>query len=158
LDRARAWVGQTPVAGSLAVDQQRQVEFLGDRRAFFDVEAVDLLALGARLVGHQHAAEHFFGRSLDVGDRLDDADAALGVGAQALELALATATGVDLGLHDEHRSAQLFSGGDGLLDGKGGIAARNGGAELCEDGFGLVFVDVHEGPVSTTASEIVAGL
>jgi len=60
---------------------------------------------------------------------------------------------VDLGLHDEHRSAQLFSGGDGLLDGKGGIAARNRGAELCEDGFGLVFVDVHEGPVSTTASE-----
>jgi hypothetical protein len=61
-------------------------------------------------VRHQHTAEHLGGVAFDFGDRLDDADAALGVGAQALELALAAAAGVDLALHDEDRSTKLFSG------------------------------------------------
>jgi hypothetical protein len=109
-------------------------------------------------VGHQHAAEHLFGEALTSATDLTTRTPPLASGPRPFELALATATGVDLGLHDEHRTAQLFSGGHGLLDGEGGIAARDGSAELCEDGFGLVFVDVHEGPVSTTASEIVGGL
>ncbi len=44
-----------------AVHQQRQVERLGDGGAFLDVEAVHLLALGARLVGHQGPAQHLGG-------------------------------------------------------------------------------------------------
>jgi hypothetical protein len=47
-------------------------------------------------------------------------------------------------LHDEDRAAELFGGLDGLIDGEGGEAARNRGAELGEYGFGLMFVDVHE--------------
>jgi hypothetical protein len=90
----------------LPVDQQGEVEFLGDGRALFDVEAVDLLALGTGLVGHQHAAEHLLGVAADLGDRLDHADAALGVGGQPFELALAAPAGVDLALHDEDRACR----------------------------------------------------
>ncbi len=128
----------------LAVDQQGQVEFLGDGGAFLDVEAVHLLALGPGLVRDQNAAEHLGGVGLHVLDRLDDPDAALGVGAEALEAPLAAAAGVDLRLHDEDRSSELLSGLDGLVDGEGRIAAGDRHAELGEDGFGLVFVDVHE--------------
>ena len=107
-----------------AIDQQRQVQFLGDVGAFFDIEAVDLLAGRAGLVGHQHAAEHFVGVGLDLFRRLDDADAALGVGAQALEPALAAPAGVDLRLDDENLGAgflgQLLGGLQGLVGGEGG--------------------------------------
>jgi hypothetical protein len=50
---------------------------------------------------------------------------------------------MDLGLHDEHRATELLGGLDGFIDGEGGEAARNGDAELFENGFGLVFVNVH---------------
>jgi hypothetical protein len=44
-------------------------------------------------------AEHFFRIGADLVDRAGEADAALGVGAQFLELALAAAAGVDLRLY-----------------------------------------------------------
>jgi hypothetical protein len=110
---------------------------------FLDVEAVDLLALGARLVGHQHAAEHLLGVAADLGDGLDDADAALGVGAKALEAALAAAAGVDLALHDEDRRAERLGGLLGFFRGEGGKAAGNGDAEFGQYGLGLMLVDIH---------------
>ena len=48
-------------AAGLAVDQQREVEFLGDVDAVGDVEALDLLALRAGLDRDQRLAEHLLG-------------------------------------------------------------------------------------------------
>ena len=75
-------------AAGLAVDQQREVEFLRDVDAVGDVEALDLLALRAGLDGDQGLAEHFLGMGADFLDRLGEPDAALGVGASSLNLPL----------------------------------------------------------------------
>ena len=85
-------------ARGLAIDQHRQIEFLGDRRAVLDIEAVDLLALGAGLVRDQGRAQDALGFLLDVLDRFDDLDAA----------GLAAAAGVDLRLHHPDRAGQLL--------------------------------------------------
>jgi hypothetical protein len=63
---------------------------------------------------------------------------------------------VDLRLHDEHRSAQLFGSLDRFFDRERGVPARNRDAELREDGFGLVFVDVHEA-LGATVWELAPG-
>ena len=41
-----------------AVDQRREIEFLVDRRAFFDIEPIDLLAGRSGLHGDQRRPEH----------------------------------------------------------------------------------------------------
>ena len=51
-----------------AIDQHRQIEFLGDRRAVLDIEAVDLLALRPGLMRHQGRAEDARGFRLHVVD------------------------------------------------------------------------------------------
>jgi hypothetical protein len=76
--------------------------------------------------------------------RTSSTDAALGVGPQPFEAALAAAAGVDLRLDHEDRPAQLLGGLHRLFHAEGRMAARDRDAELREDGFGLVFVDVHE--------------
>jgi hypothetical protein len=49
---------------------------------------------------------------------LGQAHAALGIGAQFLELALAASTGVDLRLHDIERPGQLLCGFDRFFHGQ----------------------------------------
>src|SRR5437660_7883577 len=83
-------------ARSNAVDQRRQVEFLFYRRTFFDVEAVDDLALGAGLMGDERRAQdagRLAGRLLN---GVDDLDATR----------LAAAAGVDLSLDDPYGPAE----------------------------------------------------
>jgi len=75
--------------------------------------------------------------------RLGQADTALGVRAEFLELALATAARMDLRLDDVERSGELGRCLDGLLDGHRGEAGGDGHAELGEQFLGLIFVDVH---------------
>ena len=75
--------------------------------------------------------------------RAGEADAALRVGAELPELALAAAAGVDLRLHHVKRSGQLPGGGDRFVDAHRGMAGRNRHAELREQLLGLIFVDVH---------------
>ena len=133
-------------AACLAVDQQREVEFLRDVDAVGDVEALDLLALRAGLDGDQRLAEHLLGIGAHFLDRLGEADAALGIGAKLRELALAAAAGVDLRLHDPERPGQLLRGLDRLVDIHCRMARRNRHAELRKQLFGLIFVDVHRGP------------
>ncbi len=79
-----------------AIDQQRQIKFLVDRRPFFDVEPVDLLAGGPGLDGDQRRAEHLRGVGFHLGHRLRKPDAAFFAGGSLFELALAAPAGMDL--------------------------------------------------------------
>jgi len=109
------------------------VVFLLDVGAVFDVQAVDLLAVGAGLVGLELHAQDVTGQTLDVVDGLGDLDAT----------ALAAATRVDLGLHDPHRAAQLLSRSHGFVNGKCRDASWDRHAKSAQDLFALVLVDFH---------------
>jgi hypothetical protein len=87
----------------------------------------------------------------DFVDRMGEADAALGVGTELLELALAASAGVDLRLDHPQRPGELLRGRHGLFDAHRRIAGRHGHAELREQLFGLIFVDVHRAALSRLA-------
>ena len=123
-------------ARGLAVDQRRQVEFAVDRRAFLDVEPVDLLAVRPGLMRDQRRAEEPRRFLLHVVDRFDDLDAA----------GLAAAAGMDLRLHHPDRPAELVGGLHRFIDAECRNAARHRHAEVAQHRFGLVFVDVHSRP------------
>ena len=125
------------------VNQQRAVEFASDVGAVFDVQTVDLLARFTGLSGDEGVAQHFLGVSDDFVDREGQTHAALGVSAQFLELALTTATGVDLRLHDIEGARQLLGSVSGFFNRGDRHASSDRGAITLEDLFGLIFVDVH---------------
>jgi hypothetical protein len=50
---------------------------------------------------------------------------------------------MDLGLHDPERAAEFLSGSLRLVGGEDGDAAGDGQAELLQDSFALIFMDVH---------------
>ena len=129
------------VAG--AVDQHREVEFLVDIDAVGDIKPVDLLACIAGLDRHQRVAEHLLGVGFDIGERMGQPHAALGIRAQFLELALAAPAGVDLRLHHIKRPGQLLCARNCLIDRQRGMARRNADAEFRQQFLGLIFMDVH---------------
>ena len=129
-------------AADRAVDQQRQIELARDVGAVLDVEAVDLLAGRAGLLGDQRVAEHLLGVGAHLGHRLRQPDAALGVGAELLEPALAAAAGMDLALDHIERAGQLLGRGFRLVA-RERDALGDRQAELLEQRLGLIFVDVH---------------
>ena len=92
-------------------------------------------------------------------DALGQPHAALGIGAELLELALAAAAGVDLRLDHIERSGQRLGGGHRFLDSQGGDALGNGDAELGEEFLGLVFMDVHGSgsPAGKRAGALLCG-
>ena len=118
-----------------AVGDQRHIQFVLDVGAVFDVEATHFLAFGAGLVGLELHAQDFTGQALDVVNRLGHLDAT----------ALATATGVDLGLDNPHGAAQFLCGFNGLLHSESSDATGSGHAELTQDFLALVLVNLHEG-------------
>ena len=127
-----------------AIDQRGEIELLVDRRAFLDIEAVDLLAGGAGLDGHQRRPQHLLGEVPDLLDRVGEPHAALVAGRGLLEPALAAAARVDLALDHPERSAEL-PGRRFRLVGREGRHARSAtGGEGAQHRFGLIFVDVHE--------------
>ncbi len=132
-------------AARCAVDQHGEVVFGGDVHAIGDIEAVDLLAGFAGLHRHQRIAEHLAGIGCNVLDALGQPHAALGVGTQLLELALAAPAGMDLRLHHIQRSGQLPGAFDRFLHAHRRIAGGYANAEFREQFLGLVFVDVHFG-------------
>ena len=133
---------ESDLAGG-AVDEHRQVEFGVDIGAVLDVEAVDLLSGLAGLDRHKGVAEHLLGEFLDLVDGLGEAHAALLAGGGFLELALAAAARMDLGLHDPERSAEFLGGGLCLVGREDGLAAGDGQAEFLQDCLALIFMDVH---------------
>ena len=101
----------------------------------YDQQAAHLLAVGACLMGDELHAQDLAGDGLDLVDRAGQLDAA----------ALAAAAGVDLGLDHSDAAAELLRRLDRLLHGEGGDAARHRHAELAQDVFGLVFMDLQGG-------------
>ena len=130
-------------ARGLAVDQERKVELLVDVGAVLDVEAVDLLAGGAGLDRHEGGAQHLLGELGDFRGRLGDADAALVAGRSFLELALAAAAGMDLALHHIDRAGQRLGGGFRVARFKDRNALGDRHAELTQQRFGLIFMNIH---------------
>ena len=126
------------------IDQHRQIEFLVDVGPVGDVEAVDLLAMLAGLRGDQRVTEHVGRGGANLVERLGQPNAALGVGAEFLELTLAAAARVDLRLHHIHRPGQRAGGGDRLVDRHRSMSRGHGDAEFREQFLGLIFVDVHD--------------
>ena len=126
-----------------AIDQQSEVEFLVDVDAVGHVQALHLLAMLTGLDGDQRVAQHVLRRGADLFLAAGEADTALGIGAQFLELALATAAGVDLRLDDVERSGKLVDGGHRLLDAHRRDAGGDRHAKLRQQFLGLIFVDVH---------------
>ena len=131
-----------------AVDQHRQIVFLRDVDTVGHIEPVDLLAGIAGLDSDQRVAEHVLGVGFDFLDALRQTYAALGVGAEFLERALAAATGVDLRFHDVERTGQLLGAFHRFFDSKGGMAGGDADAVFRKQFLGLVFVDVHGNPSS----------
>ena len=120
-------------AGCGAVDEDREIKFAGNGRAFLDVKALHQFAFRPGLRGHEVHAEDAAGFGFHISDGFDHLDAT----------ALATATGVDLGLDDPDRAGLGFCSLDGFINGESGRALARGHAEFAQHGFGLVFVDVH---------------
>jgi len=116
-----------------AIGHGRDVIFFLDVGAFFDQQATHFLAFRAGLVGLELHAEDFSRQLLDFIDRAGELDAA----------ALATATGVDLGLHHPHRTAELLRGIKGFLHAECGITAGHRYTGLAQDFLALVFMDFH---------------
>ena len=98
----------------------------------------------AGLDGDERVAQHVVRRRADLVGILRQPHAALGVGAEFLELALAAAAGMNLRLHHIDRPRQLFRSGDGFVYAHRCDPRRNRHAEFREDFLGLIFVDVHE--------------
>ena len=142
-------------AAGLAIDQQREIEFAVDVGTVFDVDAVDLLAGRAGLMGDQCLAQHLLGFFGGLFDRLGQPHAALFAGALFLEGALAAATGVNLGLDDPERPVHLASLGLGLvrLQNDAAIGYRRAvGAKQC---LRLILMNVHGSTVPSCCNCIV---
>ena len=118
-----------------AVGDHRNVVFLLDVGAVLDQQPAHFLAQRAGLVRDQLHAQDLAGQRLDLVDRAGQLDAA----------ALAAATGVDLGLDDPDRAAELLGGFHRLLHGEGRDAARHRHTEVAQDFLALVLVNLHEG-------------
>jgi hypothetical protein len=96
-----------------AVDQDREIEFAVDVGAVLDVEAVDLLAGGPVCLVTSVLPSISLALAITSIRREGEADAALGVRAEFLELALAAAAGVDLAFHDIERARQRSTAASG---------------------------------------------
>ena len=109
-----------------------------------DEDLLDHLALGRGLLGHERVAEHGLSELADLGRVGGEVHTALE--ASLGEVALATATGVDLGLDDELGSTsgvELVGSGHGLGGGGGDNAGLHANVELVHELLGLVLVEVE---------------
>ena len=130
-----------------AIDQCGEIELARDRRAVLDEQPLDHATRRPRLQRHQRLAQHLPGKRLHLVDRLGEPHAALVAGLGLFEFALAAAPGMDLRLHHPHRPGQPLGGPHRLIHRERGRALRQRHPVLPQQLLGLVFVDVHAGPV-----------
>ncbi len=102
-------------AAGLAIDQQGQIQFAVNTGAIFDIDAVDLFACGAGLMGDQCAAQHFLGFLGSFGHRFGQANTARIACVCFFEFTFAAAAGVDLCLDHPQRAIKFTRGGFGIF-------------------------------------------
>src|SRR5574343_483253 len=116
-----------------AIGQRGNVVFMLDVGAFFDQQVTNLLAFRAGLVRDQLHTEDLAGVFANFFERGGNLDTA----------ALATATGVNLGLDHPDLAAQGFGCLSRVVDGRAVNPARNRNAEFLQDLLALIFVNFH---------------
>ena len=132
LDAALGGCHHGDLAGG-AVDDHAEVELTRDVDAFLDVEAADLLPLGAGLVSDELHAKDLACDLADFIEALGELDAA----------ALAATTSVDLCLDDEDIAAKLLRCFHRLVDSVSDVPARDGDVVVAKDFLRLMLVNVH---------------
>jgi hypothetical protein len=113
---------------------------VGDVDRFGDHHLAHHAAGLAGLDGDQGLVEHLAGELRGLLGRLDEVDPALEA---ILEVALAAATGVNLGLDDQLGAGEFLRGGSCLFGGGCNLALGARDLESIEELLRLVFVDVH---------------
>ena len=103
-------------------------------KPLLDEHALDDLALGTGLIGHQAHADDCLGRRFRRVGALDDLDAA----------ALAAAAGVNLRLDDDRSAAEALGGCPRLGGVEHDFALRHRYAVRREDCLGLILVNFHD--------------
>jgi hypothetical protein len=125
--------GQQRHALSTAINHHTDIEFLADLRAFLDQQAPHHLAVRAGLVRDQMHAQYLLRCA-----------AHLFLRARHLYTStLATSAGMDLRLHHPHRTAQLLSSSQRLINTETRHPTRSRDAELAQNFLALVFVNLH---------------
>ena len=136
--------GDEADAGGHAVDQQGEIHFGLDAGAVLDIDAVDLLAGRAGLLGHEGAAKHALGLVGGLFHGFREAHTACVTGAGLLELALSAPAGVDLRLYHPERSVERARGRLGLFGAQNHAAIRHRGAVGAKQCLRLILMDIHE--------------
>ena len=127
-----------------AIHQKGEIHLALDAGAVLDIDAVDLLARGAGLLGHEGAAEHAAGLLGGLLDGFGEPHAPRLAGARLAKFALAAAAGVDLRLDHPERTVELARRRLGLLGAQDRTAIRHRRAIRAQERLGLIFVDIHE--------------
>ncbi len=120
-----------PVGG--AVNQERDVELVGDIAATLNQDTLDDFAFRTGLVGDQRHAEHVAGELFDFIGGLGDLDAA----------ALAAAAGMNLRLDGIRAVAEPACPVARRVAVVDHVAFRDRNPEVTQDRFGLVLVNIH---------------
>ena len=123
-----------------AVHQDREVVLVGDVDRFGDHHLADELAFLAGLHRDEGFVEHLAGELRGLLGRFDQVDPALEA---VLEVTLAAATRVDLGLDHQLGAGEFLRGGGSFFRGGRNLAHRARDLESVKEFFRLVFVDVH---------------
>jgi hypothetical protein len=126
--------GDDADAFAAAIEDEADVQLLGDRYRRLDVQALYQLALRARLLGDQHTPEEISGGGVYL----------VLIGADADAAGLAAAAGVDLGFDHPPVAADLARAVDGLIRGVDDVATGDWDAEVGEELFGLILVYIHK--------------
>jgi len=116
-----------------AVDQERDVEFVGDVTASFAQDSFDDLAFWSGLVGDQSHAEHFAGILFDLISRLGNLDAA----------ALAASAGMNLCLDCVRAVAEALGPVAGRVAVVDDVSFWKRNPEVPQNCLGLVLVNIH---------------
>ena len=120
-----------------AIEENRQVEFVGNSRTGFYVDFSNALALGPGLGGMERHAQDLAGCQLGLGRRLR----------QLYTARLSPSARVNLRLDDHHRGSQGSCGLLGLGGRRGQQSFGHRDAEFIQQRLGLVFVNVHGNPL-----------
>ncbi len=131
-------------AACLAINQKGQVQFAFNVAAVFDVDAVDLFACRAGLMGDKRAPQHLLGLFGGFFDGLGKANAALVARIRFLEFALAASARVYLRFDNPKRAVHFARGCFGVFGLKHRAAVRYWTTVFAKQSFCLVFMDVHE--------------